>query len=140
MAAGSHPCTDARRPDPVEEAFAAARTDAPGRPLEALHAALLRLATPGPVGWVRSDPADPVRLPRTVQDAEATRSGITELLVVALEDGSLAPGTDLAALARAVHVAQQGSVAVWATVGRGPFATALRTDVDAALRPHLTRP
>lgn len=137
MAAGPHLCTDApSRLDPVEAVFAQAADAHHGRPLEALHVALLRLAAPGPVGWSRSDPADPALLPQTVRDAEATRAGIAALVASAVISGELEAGTDVDALARAVHVAQQGSVAVWATVGRGPFATALRHDVDAVLAAH----
>lgn len=141
MVAGSiEECRDARR-TPVQAAFADARATHPRAPLQALHAALLTLSASGtggpPVGWARTDPADPTRLPATVRDGEALRTGIVALLEAAVEQAALRPGTDVDRLARAVHVAQQGSVAVWATVGRGPFAPALRQDVDAALAPHL---
>lgn len=141
MAAGPHECMDAPSVPPpsapeVVDALTAARGAHPGAPLEALHDLLRRLAAAAPVGWTREDPADPTRLPETVRRGEAVRDAITGLLADAVAAGTLSAATDVAGLARAVHVAQQGSIAVWATVGRGPFAAALRHDVEAALAPH----
>lgn len=133
----ARPDADARA---VAAVFAACTAAAPHTPLDALHTALLRLSSPStgtpPVGWARTDPADPALLGVTVRDAEAVRAGIVALLDAAVARGALRAQTDVEQLARAVHVAQQGSIAVWATLGRGPFAQALRHDVDAALAGH----
>jgi AcrR family transcriptional regulator len=63
----------------------------------------------------------------------AVRSQLAALLREALDAGELAPDADPDALARALHVAYNGALVVWAVTGDGPLEDALRADLEAVL-------
>jgi AcrR family transcriptional regulator len=63
----------------------------------------------------------------------AVRSQLAALLREARDAGELAPDADPDALARALHVAYNGALVVWAVTGDGPLEEALRADLEAVL-------
>lgn len=69
--------------------------------------------------------------------ARATRAAIAELLAEAVATGELAPGTEVATLARSVEVAMNGALLTWAFEQEDSAAAFIRASVDAVLAPHL---
>jgi hypothetical protein len=53
--------------------------------------------------------------------------------------GELAPGADPDGLARALHVAYNGSLITWAVGGHGALEESLRADLEAVLAPWRAR-
>ncbi|HVM44699.1 MAG TPA: helix-turn-helix domain-containing protein [Candidatus Thermoplasmatota archaeon] len=130
----------------VERAFAGA-ADADDA-LEALHAALLRLAgepTPRAVAnglaFLALDVTEPDFRQRALRFFQAFHAGVKGLLDEAVRARELKP-TDTAALARAVEVAYNGALIAWAIRQDEKFARALRDAVEhllAPLRPTTRR-
>jgi AcrR family transcriptional regulator len=63
----------------------------------------------------------------------AVERQLAALLDEARERGELVPQADAGALARALHVAYNGALVVWAVTGEGPLEAALRADLEAVL-------
>jgi AcrR family transcriptional regulator len=124
------------------EAFARSRRREAG-PLDALVAALADLARTvrtrpafaHHLGLLQADVADPALRRVAARHAAALRGSARELLEEAVAQGELAPVADPDALARAVHVAYNGSLVAWALGGRGALAAAIDHDVRAVLAP-----
>jgi AcrR family transcriptional regulator len=114
--------------------------------LEALVAALLTLSRPVSTRAVLANHLSLLQLDladddfRAVAQAHAAELGVQvrALLVRAAEDGELAPGADPEELARAVRVAYNGALLLWAVEGRGRLPDALRRDLEAVLAPWRT--
>jgi hypothetical protein len=64
------------------------------------------------------------------------REQIAALLGDAVAAGELAPGTGVAALARAVQITYNGVLILWALTGEDTLAATLRHDLDQTLRPY----
>ena len=89
------------------------------------------------LAYLQIDLADEDFRAHLTAQARATRDAIAGLLADAAAEGELAPGTDVAALARTVEVALNGALLTWAFDQREPAAAFLRASVDAVLAPHL---
>ena len=132
-------------PDGVAAVFAAARAEADS-PVAALHGALAALSTPvrtreayaNNLGVLALDVGDPDF--RRIAERWFARvlDELRALVTDAAARGELAAGTDPAPVARAVLVAYNGSLALWAVTGGGALADALRGDVEAVLAPWRT--
>jgi AcrR family transcriptional regulator len=130
-------------PDSIAAVFAAARA-AHGAPLDALHAALAALSAPvgtreayaNHLGVLALDVGDPDF--RRIAERWFARvlDELRALVTEAVAGGELAAATDAPAVARAVLVAYNGSLALWAVAGGGPLPDALRADVEAVLEPR----
>ncbi|MFB4277967.1 TetR family transcriptional regulator [Nonomuraea sp. MTCD27] len=116
-----------------------------GSPLAALRAALVRLAegvsTPvelaGSLGFLQLDLTDAEFRAYAAEHAWRTRDEIAGLLADAVAAGELAGGAELGPLARAVQVAYNGALILWALSGDGPLPDAIRDALDQTLRPYL---
>lgn len=123
--------------------FERARQEHPA-PLAALHAALAGLsagaATPerlaGSLGFLQLDVTDPEFRAHAATHALRMREQIAALLGDAVAAGELAPGTGVAALARAVQITYNGVLILWALTGEDTLAATLRHDLDQTLRPY----
>ena len=71
--------------------------------------------------------------------SRAARVWYEQLLTEAIAARELRAGTDVSALARSIEATLRGSFLSWALYRDGPAARWLRQDLDALLRPHLTR-
>jgi AcrR family transcriptional regulator len=117
------------------------RGDAPASPLAAALDGLVGLARG--VGDRRAFAHSLALLQLDVEDAgfraaaaehfAAVRTQLAALLCEALDAGELRPGTDPGALARALQVAYNGALVVWAVGGTGPLEESLRADLEAVL-------
>ncbi|WP_449061085.1 TetR family transcriptional regulator [Planomonospora algeriensis] len=113
-------------------------------PLEALHGALTELAsglrTPEEVAnglaFLQLDLTDPEFREHAADQARRVREEITGLLADAVAARLLAEDTDPVRLARAVQVAYNGALILWAVTGGEDLADALRADIDHLLQPH----
>jgi AcrR family transcriptional regulator len=127
----------------VEAAFAAARAAHPGDPLGALVAATThafagagRAEMANHIAFLALDVGDEDFRALAAAHAASTRAEIAALLQAAVGAGALDPAADRAAVARALQVAANGSVVLWAMAGDGPLEDAVRTDLAAVLAPH----
>jgi AcrR family transcriptional regulator len=130
----------------AREPFERARDRHPG-PLDALHAALAGMAegvgTPeemaNSLAFLQLDLTDPQFREHAAAHAHAMRDQIALLLGEAAGAGLLAPGTDPRRLARAVQVAYNGVLIVWALTGDGhDLADTMRADIEHILAPYRT--
>jgi AcrR family transcriptional regulator len=134
LAAAEHAATDAG-------AAAAAHRRRSGSPLAAVTELLVagtrgartRAALANHVAFLALDIADPDFRAAAARHAQGRRRAVEALLAEAVEAGELRPGTDPAALARAVEVAYNGSLIAWALDGGGSLADAIRADVAFVL-------
>ncbi|MBO2454689.1 TetR family transcriptional regulator [Actinomadura barringtoniae] len=134
-----------RAEDGAREPFERARRDHQN-PLDTLHAALADLArgvrTPeemaNSLAFLQLDLTDPEFRAHAAAHAHAMRDQIAALLSEASAAGLLTPAADPRRLARAVQVAYNGTLIVWALTGDGDLAAALREDVGDLLAPHRT--
>jgi AcrR family transcriptional regulator len=96
------------------------------------------------LAYLQLDLTDPDLHRHVRAQARATRAALQKMLDRAVAAGELqaSPGgvIDTAALARAVEVALSGSLMTWAFHQDGPAAKWVRHDLEAVLRPFLTRP
>jgi AcrR family transcriptional regulator len=133
----------ARAEDATRACFTAARSGA-ASPIEALHRALAELTTgvrdrselANSLGFLQLDLTDEAFRALAAADARRARAEVGALLAEAVVTGELRAGVDTAALARAVHVAYNGVLVLWALLGEAPLPEELRTAVDAVLHPH----
>lgn len=91
------------------------------------------------LAYLQNDLADPVLRRHVLRLARAARARYEQLLADALVAGELRAGTDVRALARMIEVTLGGSFLAWTIYREGPAARHLREDLDATLRPYLTR-
>jgi len=89
------------------------------------------------LAYLQIDLADPDFRAQLSVQARATRAGLRNLLDAAVRAGELAPGTDVATLARTVEVVVSGSLLTWALYHEAPADQWIRDDVDAVLAPYL---
>ncbi|MEV1001596.1 helix-turn-helix domain-containing protein [Nonomuraea sp. NPDC050202] len=114
-------------------------------PLAALRAALVHLAegvsTPeelsGSLGFLQLDLTDPDFRAHAAEHARRTRDEIAALLAAAAAAGELTAEAESGSLARAVQVAYNGALILWALTGDGPLPDAMRDAVGQTLRPYL---
>jgi AcrR family transcriptional regulator len=132
-------------PDGVAAAFGAARA-AHEEPLEALHGALAALSAPvrtreayaNHLGVLALDVGDPDF--RRIAERWFARvlEELGALVAAAEARGELVAAVDAARVARAVLVAYNGALGLWAVAGGGPLPEVLRGDVEAVLAPWRT--
>jgi hypothetical protein len=92
------------------------------------------------LAFLQLDLSDPEFFQYAAAFNRTLRAEITSLLQAAAGGGELAPEVDARRLARAVHVAYNGSLLTWAVEQRGPLADRLRDDLMFVLSPYLTSP
>jgi AcrR family transcriptional regulator len=134
----------ARHAEPgVRHTFERARAGHTG-PLPALKAALAEMAAPvrtpremaANLAFLQLDLTDPEFREPAAAHARAVGAEIAGLLEQAVAAGALAPGTDTAALARAVQITYNGVLILWALDGDGDLVQTLRADLDRLLDPY----
>ena len=77
---------------------------------------------------------------RKAEDADVFAAMVRVMLRVGLAElGELRADTDVQAMARMIEVTLGGSFLAWTIYREGPAAKHLREDLDATLRPYLTR-
>lgn len=129
------------------DAFAVAR-QAGASPLqtllEVLPGVVSHLSTPAELAnnlaFLQLDLSDPQFFQYAAAFHQTLRLEISSLLQSALAAGELAAEVDVARLARAVHVAYNGSLLVWALEQRGALADQLRDDLSFVLSPYVRPP
>ena len=91
------------------------------------------------LAYLHNDLADPVLRRHLLRLNRATRVRYEQLLAGAVAAGELRADTDVPALARMIEVTLGGSFLAWTIYREGPAARHLRQDLDATLRPYLSR-
>src|SRR4051812_29049645 len=91
------------------------------------------------LAYLLNDLADPALRRHLLRLSGAARAWYEELLTSAIAARELRADTDVRALARSIEVTLRGSLLNWALYRQGAAGDWLRADVDAALRPYLTR-
>ena len=130
----------------TEEYFARVRRESPS-PLTALHAYAECFAEMAEspetlahnLGYLQLDLTDPDFRKHARDQARVSDRAIRDLLEEAVAEGELARGTDLDMLTRAVIAVLGGSLLAWAIRQKGTPAQWMRADLDAVLRPHISR-
>ena len=122
----------------------AVRTSSPLRALRAVTAVHARLAaSPGAavrtLAYLHNDLADPVLRGHLLRLNRSSRARYEQLVAAAVAAGEIRADTDVKALARMIEVTLGGSFLTWAIYRQGPAVRHLREDLDATLRPYLTR-
>ena len=121
-----------------------ARTSSPlraPRAVTAVHAKLAESprAAVRNLAYLQNDLADPVLRRHLLRLGRAARARYEQLLADAVVAGELRADTDIQAMARMIEVTLGGSFLAWTIYREGPAARHLREDLDATLRPYLTR-
>ena len=129
--AGTPPDPPARAASPLQALRATAAQYA--RLAASPRAALRNLA------YMQSDWADAALRRHWLRHTRAARVRCEQLVTEAVAQGELRAGTDAQALARMIEVTLGGSFLAWTLHREGSAATRLREDLDAALRPYLTK-
>jgi len=122
---------DARSPSPLQALRAATAVHA--GLAESPRAALRNLA------YLQNDLADPVLRRHLLRLKRAARARYEQLVTDAVCAGELRGDTDVRALARMIEVTLDGSFLAWTLYREGSAAERLRDDLEATLRPYLTR-
>jgi AcrR family transcriptional regulator len=122
----------------------AARADSPLQALRATAAQYAGLAASPRaalrnLAYMQSDWADAALRRHWLRHTRAARARCEQLVTEAVAQGELRPGTDAQALARMIEVTLGGSFLAWTLHREGSAATRLREDLDATLRPYLTK-
>jgi len=91
------------------------------------------------LAYMQSDWADAALRRHWLRHTRAARARCEQLVTEAVAQGELRAGTDAQALARMIEVTLGGSFLAWTLHREGSAATRLREDLDATLRPYLTR-
>ena len=89
--------------------------------------------------YLLNDLADPALRRHLLRLSRTARAWYEGLLRNAVAAGELRAETDVQALARLIEVTLRGSCLNWTLYREGPAADWLREDLDAVLRPHLSR-
>jgi len=127
--------------------LSAPRTARPSSPLSALRAvaAVYARLAESPraalrnLAYLHNDLADPVLRRHLLRLNRGTRVRYERLLAAAVAARELRADTDVRALARMIEVTLGGSFLAWTIYREGPASRHLREDLDATLRPYLTR-
>ena len=129
----------------VRRPFARARV-AHASPLAALRAAVAGFAAvrsreelANHLTFLHMDLTDPEFHEHARAHAEAMVGEIASLVAEAVDAGELTGGVDVDRLARAVHVAYNGSLIAWALTGDGPLADTVHTNLDTLLTPYCRK-
>jgi AcrR family transcriptional regulator len=111
------------------------------RSVTAMYAQLA--ASPGAavrnLSYLLHDLADPALRRHLLRLSRTARAWYEGLLGDAVAAGELRAEADVQALARLIEVTLRGSCVNWTLYREGPAADWLREDLDAVLRPYLTR-
>ncbi|HEY7027813.1 MAG TPA: TetR/AcrR family transcriptional regulator [Gemmatimonadales bacterium] len=91
------------------------------------------------LAWLQLDLTDPDFHRYAEVQARATGRALRRLLEAAIEAGEVRRTADTRALARMVQVTVTGSLFAWAFMREGPVTRWVRTDLEMAVRPYLTR-
>jgi AcrR family transcriptional regulator len=91
------------------------------------------------LAYLLNDLADPALRRHLLRLSRAARGWYVELLTDAVAARELRAHTDVRALARLIEVTLRGSLLNWTLYREGSVADWLREDLEATLRPHLTR-
>ena len=118
------------------------RTSSPLEALRLVTAVHAQLAgSPGAalrnLAYLHHDLADPVRRRHLLRLSRAAREHYERLAADAVAAGELRADTDVQSLARTIEVTLNGSFLGWTLYREGSAADWLRTDLEAALGPHL---
>src|SRR6187397_488923 len=130
-AAGTPPDPPARAASPLQ-ALRATTAQFAGLAVSP-RAALRNLA------YMQSDWADAALRRHWLRHTRAARARCEQLVTEAVAQGELRAGTNAQALARMIEVTLGGSFLAWTLHREGSAATRLREDLDATLRPYLTK-
>jgi AcrR family transcriptional regulator len=120
------------------------RTSSPLEALRSITAAYAQLANSPRaavrnLAYLHNDLADPALRRHLLRLSRAARLWYEQRLGDAVAAGELRATTDVQALARLIEVTLRGSFLSWTLYREGSAATWLREDLDATLRPYLTR-
>jgi hypothetical protein len=91
------------------------------------------------LAYLHNDLADPALRRHLLRLSHAARRWYEELITAAVATRELRAGTGVKVLARLTEVTLRGSFLNWTLYREGSAAKWLREDLDAMLRPHLTR-
>ncbi len=91
------------------------------------------------LAYLHNDLADPMLRPHLLRMSRAARRHYEMLVADAVAAGELRADTDRAALARSIEITLGGSFLAWMLYRRGSASEWLREDLEATLRPYLTR-
>jgi len=91
------------------------------------------------LAYMQSDWADAALRRQVLRHARAERERYQQLVTEAVAQGELRAGTDAQALARMIEVTLCGSFLAWTLHREGPAATRIGEDLDATLKPYLTK-
>jgi len=91
------------------------------------------------LAYLHDDLADPVLRRHLLRMSRDARVHYRTLVADAVAAGELRKDTNAPALARMIEVTLGGSFLAWALYREGSAAAWLRDDLDATLRPYLTR-
>ncbi len=90
------------------------------------------------LAWLQLDLTDDVMHRHLSEQAAIAREALERWLAESVDHGEIVRGTDTSSLARSVQVAVTGSL-LGSAFDELSATAAMRRDVDAVLRPHLTR-
>jgi AcrR family transcriptional regulator len=111
------------------------------RSVTAVHAELA--ATPRAalrnLAYLHNDLSDPVLRRHLLRLSRAARAHYEKLVEDAIDAGELRADTDVQALARSIEITLGGSFLAWTLYREGAASEWLHEDLDALLRPYLTR-
>lgn len=91
------------------------------------------------LAYLQNDLADPALRRHLLRLSLAARAHYRQLLTEAVAAGDLRANADIPALARMIEVTLRGSLLAWTLYREGSAADYLREDLDAMLRPYVSR-
>lgn len=91
------------------------------------------------LAYLLNDLSDPTLRRHLLRMSRTARVWYEQLLTEAIAAGELRGVTDVKSLGRSIEATLRGSFLSWALYREGAAADWLRADLDAALRPYLTR-
>jgi len=91
------------------------------------------------LAYMQSDWSDATLRRQWLRHTRAARERYEQLVTEAVAQGELPAGTDARALARMIEVTLGGSFLAWTLHREGSAATRISEDLDATLKPYLTK-
>jgi AcrR family transcriptional regulator len=91
------------------------------------------------LAYMQSDWSDATLRRQWLRHTRAARAHYEQLVIEAVAQGELRAGTDAQALARMIEVTLCGSFLAWTLHREGSAATRISEDLDATLKPYLTK-
>lgn len=91
------------------------------------------------LAYLQIDLTDPEFRKHLVKQAQATRSGLHQLVEAALKAGELSRNVKPTQLARTIETVLSGSLLTWGFYREGSAAKWLRADLEAMLAPYLVK-